>query len=203
MGLTGVAGTVGVPATYRLVGRRPVSPLAAGVWGDRPCAAPFSSPALGIEAPGALGGADAAAVVFGPAPAGDFSGGRNSRTGGRSGVPLPAILSEGREMAGTRGLTPTGCNFGELAGVTVDEALGEELIVAAERGAGERSRFFCRKSRTASAVFRSTELEWVFFSSIPSSGRTSRIAPALTSSSRANSLIRIFCALSPKTGLTP
>ena len=212
MGLTGVAGTVGGPATDRLVGRRPVSPLGAGVWGDRPCAAPFSSPALGIEAPGALGGADAAgagrapggaAVVFGPAPAGDFSGGRNSRTGGRSGVPLPAILSEGREMAGTRGLTPTGCNFGELAGVTVDEALGEELIVAAERGAGERSRFFCRKSRTASAVFRSTELEWVFFPSIPTSGRTSRIAPALTSSSRANSLIRIFCALSPKTGLTP
>ncbi len=148
MGLTGVAGTAGGAATDRLVGRRPLSPRGAGIWGDRPCAAPFSSPALGIEAPGALGGADAAgagrapggaAAVFGPDPAGGFSGGRNSRTGGRSGVPLPAILSEGREMASGRGLTPAGL---ELAGVAVERPLDEGLTVSAKRGAGGRSLFF-------------------------------------------------------------
>ena len=217
MGLTGVAGTVRGPATDRLVGLRPLAPRGADVSGDIPCAAPFPSPALGIEAPGetcppgAAGGGDGPAaarvlggrvVAPGPGLVRGFSGGRSSRTGGRSGVPPPAILSEGCKVMGTRRLTPAGFNLGEVAGLAAEEPLGGELTVGAGRGGG-RSRLLCRKSRIASAVFPSTELEWVFFSSIPTWGRIARIAPALTSSSRANSLIRIFCALSPKTGLTP
>ena len=186
MGLTGVAGTVGGPATDRLAGLRPIAPRSTGVWGDIPCATPFPPPALGVEAtgetcpPGAAGGGDVPAAARVPAGAGiapgpglvrGFNGGRNSRTGGRSGVPLPAILNEGGEMMGTRGLTPAGSDFGDFAGVAAEKPFGGELTVGAERGGG-RSRLLCRKSRIASAVFRSTELEWVFFSSIPTWGRT-------------------------------
>ena len=218
MGLTGVAGTVGGTATDRLVGLRPLAPRSADILGDIPCARPFPPLALGIEAPGATrpprtaGGGDAPAAgrvlggtvaAPGPGLVRGFSGGWNSRTGGRSGVPLPAILREGCEMIGTRGLTPVGSNLGEVAGLATEEPLGGELTVGAELGVGGRSLFLFKRSRIATAVFASTELEWVFFSSIPTSGRISRIAPALTSNSRANSLIRIFCALSPKTGLTP
>lgn len=46
--------------------------------------------------------------------------------------------------------------------------------------------------RTRSASSSSIELEWVFFSVTPTSGKISRITLALTSSSLAKSLIRIF-----------
>jgi hypothetical protein len=46
--------------------------------------------------------------------------------------------------------------------------------------------------RTSTASSSSIELEWVFFSVTPTSGNTSRITLALTSSSLARSLIRIF-----------
>jgi hypothetical protein len=46
--------------------------------------------------------------------------------------------------------------------------------------------------RTRSASSSSIELEWVFFSLTPTSGKISRIALAFTSSSLARSLIRIF-----------
>ena len=182
MGLTGVAGTVGGPATDRLVGLRPLAPRGADAWGDIPCATPFPPLALGIETPGetrrpgAAGGGDApaagralagAVVAPGPGPVGGFSGGRNSRTGGRSGVPLPAILSEGCETIGTGGWMPVSSNFGEAAGLATEEPLGGELTVGAELGVGGRSLFFCKRSRIAPAVFASTELEWVFFPWIP------------------------------------
>lgn len=48
----------------------------------------------------------------------------------------------------------------------------------------------CFRTRTASSS--SIELEWVFFSVTPTSGKTSKIALAFTSSSLARSLIRIF-----------
>jgi hypothetical protein len=48
----------------------------------------------------------------------------------------------------------------------------------------------CFRTRTGSSS--SIELEWVFFSVTPTSGKTSRITLALTSSSLARSLIRIF-----------
>ena len=166
MGLTGVAGTVGGPVADRLVGLRPLAPRGADAWGDILCATPFPPPALGIEAPAetrppGAGDAPAAGLVRG------FSGGRNSRTGGRSGVPRPEILSEGREMIGTRGWTLVGANFGETAGLATEEPLAAELAVGAELGVGGRSFFFCKRYRIASAAFASTELEWVFFSSIP------------------------------------
>ncbi len=43
----------------------------------------------------------------------------------------------------------------------------------------------------------SRELECVFFSTIPISSKTSRMALLFTSSSRAKSLIRIFCCIRP------
>lgn len=46
--------------------------------------------------------------------------------------------------------------------------------------------------RTSTASSSSIELEWVFFSVTPTSGRISRITLAFTSSSLARSLIRIF-----------
>jgi hypothetical protein len=46
--------------------------------------------------------------------------------------------------------------------------------------------------RTRSASSSSIELEWVFFSTTPTSSNTSRIALLFTSSSLARSLIRIF-----------
>ncbi len=45
---------------------------------------------------------------------------------------------------------------------------------------------------TSSASSTSRELEWVFFAVTPTSGKTSRMALAFTSSSLAKSLIRIF-----------
>lgn len=52
-------------------------------------------------------------------------------------------------------------------------------------------------TRTLSASSASSELEWVFFSVMPTEGSTSRIALLLTSSSLAKSLIRIFCCIRP------
>jgi hypothetical protein len=169
MGLTGVAGTVGGPVTVRLVGLRPLVPRGTDAPGDISGTTPPPRPAVRAEEPGeicppaAAGGADAptAGLVRG------FSGGRNSRTGGRSGVPLPAILSEGCEMIGTRGWTPVGPDFGEAVGLASQAPLGWELTVGAELGVGGGALFPCKRSRIAVAVFGSTELEWVFFSSIP------------------------------------
>ena len=70
-------------------------------------------------------------------------------------------------MIGTRGWTLVGANFGETAGLATEEPLAAELAVGAELGVGGRSFFFCKRYRIASAAFASTELEWVFFSSIP------------------------------------
>lgn len=47
-----------------------------------------------------------------------------------------------------------------------------------------------RRRRISRATSSSTELEWVFFSETPSSGKRSRMTPGLTSSSRASSLMR-------------
>ena len=204
MGLTAV-GTVGGPVTERLVGLRPLVPRGADAPGDIPCVTASPRAALGTEATGeggplgVAGGVDAAAVGL----VRGFSGGRNSRTGGRSGVPLPTIRSEGCEMIGLRGWTPVVSDFGEAVGLASQVPLGWELTVGAELGVGGGSPFACKRFRIASAAVASTELECVFFCSIPTRGRISIIAPALTSNSRASSLIRIFCALSPKTDLTP
>ena len=65
---------------------------------------------------------------------------------------------------------------------SVDEAFS----LAAEPDFAEK----CLRTRSASSS--SIELEWVFFSVTPTSGKTSRITLAFTSSSLARSLIRIF-----------
>jgi hypothetical protein len=67
-----------------------------------------------------------------------------------------------------------------------------------------------RRTRTFSASWSSSELEWVFFSVTPTTSRTSRIALLLTSSSLARSLIRtllirpfVYPALWPRSSLRP
>jgi hypothetical protein len=62
-------------------------------------------------------------------------------------------------------------------------------VFPAAGAASERAR---RCLRTSSASCSSSELECVFFSVTPTTGRTSRIALLLTSNSRARSLIRIL-----------
>ena len=57
--------------------------------------------------------------------------------------------------------------------------------------------------RTDRAASSSSELEWVFFSWKPSSGSNSRIRLGLTSSSRANSLMRILLILCVSGGDDP
>jgi hypothetical protein len=76
-----------------------------------------------------------------------------------------------------------------VAGVAV-LSLGAED----ERGPAGESDFPSRRF-TSSAKSSSRELEWVFLSTIPSSGRRSMTALFGTSSSRASSLIRIMRSL--------
>lgn len=70
------------------------------------------------------------------------------------------------------------------------------LISSSPRnGRAERAEDDCASepriwARTLSASWSSSELEWVFFSVTPTSGRASRMALLLTSSSLARSLIR-------------
>ena len=52
----------------------------------------------------------------------------------------------------------------------------------------------CKRSRTFTATSTGMELEWVFFSVTPNPGRRSIMALALTSSSRASSLMRTWDA---------
>ncbi len=63
--------------------------------------------------------------------------------------------------------------------------------------AGALCRCAAKNWRTRAASSTSMELEWVFFSVTPTWGSTSRMAFDLTSSSRARSLIRIFCCIRP------
>lgn len=65
---------------------------------------------------------------------------------------------------------------------------GAENLSLEEADPDLAAKYFLSRSASSS----STELEWVFFSVIPTSVRTSKIALLLTSSSLAKSLIRIF-----------
>ncbi len=111
---------------------------------------------------------------------------------------LGALASGGRSIGDLIGPPPRPAGIEGRTGVLATP-LGAGA--AARRGAGnsnsgsfsgvEEAAPF-RRSRSFSAVASSIELEWVFFSATPTAGNNSIIAPALTSSSLANSLIRIL-----------
>ena len=117
-----------------------------------------------------------------------LSGGRKPPIGGRKGfAPLPAIWIEGRAAA--EAARP----IGESARLAEWRARSGRGSSSSEYDASSASCFFSRNlSRTLFAVESSTELEWVFLSATPTSASTASTSEALTSSSRASSLIRIF-----------
>ena len=153
--------------------------------------------AAGVD--GATGGAASEGAGGPPAC---FSGGRKACTGGRNGMPPRAIggaerifgrLFAGSDPAAGRVDLGDGKSGGGRSNST-EARLGscEEAVTS---GAPNHTR-------TLTAVSESTELEWVFCPSTPTSDSIARISPALTSSSRANSLIRMF-DVRVKTALTP
>jgi len=62
----------------------------------------------------------------------------------------------------------------------------------AERAGSDSSSDPARRRRSAKATSSSSELEWVFLSATPNTGRRSMMTLGLTSNSRASSLIRIL-----------
>lgn len=137
-----------------------------------------------------LGAADGVSLA-GASVAGSstfLSGGRNRPIGGRNGfAPPPPIWIEGRAEA--EAARP-------FWGVERPTDWRPRSGNGSSSSAVEASSASCRVSRSLSrtlfAVASSTELEWVFLSTMPTAGRTAITSDALTSSSLASSLIRIF-----------
>ncbi len=145
---------------------------------------------------GATGGAD------GPPPC--FSGGRKACTGGRNGIP-PRAIGGAERMLGR--VFPDSDPAAARVDLGVGAAGGGRSNSTGPRlGSGEEADSVTpgapNHTRILTAASESTELEWVFRPSTPTSGNIARISPALTSSSRANSLIRMF-DVRVKTALTP
>ena len=123
-------------------------------------------------------------------------------TGGRNGPPL---FSGGRNGAGRKDAPEADFGRRGIVGTAEDEGFGKSIaVVGRERsrvgrsssGKGLESDFDspARRDLICSIVAESTELECVFFPRTPNSGNRSMISFALTSSFRANSLIRIVVA---------
>ncbi len=140
----------------------------------------------------ATGGAAATGGAGGSPPC--FRGGRKACTGGRNGTP-PRAIGGAERMLGRLFPVPDAV-FGRVdLGVGVSGG-GRSNSTGARLDSGEEADSMTpgapNHTRTLTAVSESTELEWVFGFSTPTSGNIARISPALTSSSRANSLIRMF-----------
>jgi hypothetical protein len=127
------------------------------------------------------------------------SGGRNGCDGaGRAGAGSGS-MSLGGSTAGAEGaasVSTLATGWGRAgscvtagAASTTGSAAGDSRKASAEGGAPLSP---VRRRRTSRATSSSSELEWVFLSPTPSSGRRSRMTLGLTSSSRASSLMRIL-----------
>jgi hypothetical protein len=159
--------------------------------------------------PGAVAGAGAAGFATGT----DVVAGALGATAGSATADVAATgagVDTTGAAAGVGGFTATGTGVlaGKLAGAAVGvgattggvivSRLGLAADSFAERAAASAAAsasatpFRC--SRTFSATSTVTELECVFFSVTPKPGNRSMIALALTSSSRASSLIRTWDA---------
>ena len=138
----------------------------------------------------------------GPSPC--FSGGRKACTGGRNGIPPRAIGGADR-MFGRAFPDPDPAAGRVDLGVGASGG-GRSNSMGSRLDSGEEADSVTpgapNHTRTLTAVSESTELEWVFGFSTPTAGNIARISPALTSNSRANSLIRMF-DVRVKTALTP
>ena len=145
---------------------------AVGATGDG--AAGFATGAVGAD--GAIGAAGFAGA--GACAAGACAAGACGATGACGG-------------AGAAGLAANGA-CGAAAGASGFAAGSAGSFAAGASTASSASAEPCNCRRTFSATSTGIELECVFFSVTPKPGRRSIIAFALTSSSRANSLIRTW-----------
>jgi hypothetical protein len=186
----GIAGTLGIGGATRRSGAG--SSCAGPVWcttvlrgigmeGADP--RPARGGRIGRERDGAGGRSDtvsfaAGAVCFGAAA---------DSAGLVGGAACAAGLCSS-STAGSAAVAAPGSFFSVFAARGV---AGAAVELSASGSAGPNPNLWRRAIATSS----STELEWVFFSATPSSGSISRIAPGLTSSSLASSLMRIFFIL--------
>jgi hypothetical protein len=148
-----------------------------------------------FSAAGAAGLGVTTAVGFSAAGVGGAAGACGFTTGGAAGLAAAGGAATGR--AGGAG----GCSFccccsrssrATSPGLDTLEKSIFGLLSAAVFSLAPEPDLAVKCLRTRSASSSSIELEWVFFSVTPTSGRISRIALAFTSSSLARSLIRIF-----------
>jgi len=134
-------------------------------------------------------------------------GGRGARTGaltaGGAGAASTAGWAAGGRTGGTAGAcclrmalrTSPGREICERSIFVLISSLAVRLRRAVLLAVGASPAAAWKCTRTFSASWSSSELEWVFFSLTPTTGSTSRIALLLTSSSLARSLIRILLIL--------
>jgi len=156
-------------------------------------------PGANTEGAGAMRGATGAWAC---APGGELpaSGGRmgsDGRPAGRSGAVVPAAGSRVfSSMAAWPGwpASPPGetSRAGARDGSTEAAGRPEGVAARASGSANSSGDSPVSSRRSLMATSSSIELEWVFFSVTPNAGSRSRISFALTSSSRASSLIRIL-----------
>jgi hypothetical protein len=140
-------------------------------------AAGLDTTAAGFSAEG--GGADGVAVFTGAGGAAGGAATTGALAGGAGGCCCCCSLSLS-SLATSPGLEILERSIFGLTSVAGVLSRADEPDLAEK----------CFRTRTASSS--SIELEWVFFSVTPTSGKISRITLALTSSSLARSLIRIF-----------
>jgi len=143
-----------------------------GATGAAGCAPGVELPANGGRMGCAGRPAERSNTVFPAANSGVFSSAATGAGGWPSG---PPVITSG---AGDGSTTAAGCSGG-VAGRTSSPAYSSGTSWPKSR-------------RSLMATSSSIELEWVFFSVTPNSGSLSMISCALTSSSRASSLIRIL-----------
>src|SRR6185369_10499767 len=136
----------------------------------------------GLAGVGALATGGAGAAAAGLVSTGVGTGGAGLATGGCAAACCFCVLS----LRTSPGLEI--CERSILVLISSSPRAAREAREPAE----EASARDLKTARTFSASWSSRELECVFFSVTPASGRTSRIALLLTSSSLARSLIRIL-----------
>ncbi len=182
-GLEGTAGFFGGAAAAGLAAAGRALGGAAGAAGFRGMAA--GAAGTGLTAAGAAG--------FGAAAGGAAAdaAGLGAAAGGAAGGAATAGFTAG---AGTGLGVGAGAAFGARAARMAASlaALAAAAASCSLRASASASPTKC--ARTFSAMSTSSELECVFFSANPISGKKSIMTLALTSSSRARSLMRIWLA---------
>jgi pilus assembly protein FimV len=129
-------------------------------------------------------------VVAGATGRAGTPGARGSPASTIAGPAGRAGLATGRKASGTAGgSAATGTDGGAATAGNAATGTAAGAFGASGCSPSAAARIYLR---TFSAVSRSSELECVFFSVKPTWGKDSRIALALTSSSRASSLMRIW-----------